>query len=159
MPGAADLPETVKILDALRPAHLPPAAAFTAADLLLPVALGLLLAVVVALAWPRPIRGRRRVSLRVLGELAAARALPPQEALVAEARLVRRFVALRDGEAAARLDGEAYAAHLDRRFGTTFFTAGPGRRLVSLYAPAEPDTAEAEAVGQGLAELFGRVRA
>ena len=159
MPDAANLPDTAKILEALRPAHLPPAAAFGWADLALPIALGLLLALVVALAWPRRIKGRRRVSLTMLGELQAARALPPAEAILAEARLLRRFVALRDGAEAARLDGEAYAAHLDRRFATDFFTAGPGQRLVALYAPADPNAAQAEAVGQGLENLFGGVRA
>ena len=159
MPDAAELPDTAKILEALRPAHLPPAAAFGWADLMLPVALGLLLALLVALLWPRRIKGRRRVSLRVLSELEAARALPPADAILAEARLVRRFVALRDGAAAARLEGEAYAAHLDQRFGTDFFTAGVGRRLIALYAPGTPDRAEADAVGQGLKNLLGGVRA
>ena len=159
MPGAADLPDTAKILEALRPAHLPPAAAFGWADLALPVALGLLLALVVAFAWPRRIKGRRRVSLKVLGELQAARALPPAEAILAEARLLRRFVALRDGAEAARLEGAAYAAHLDRRFQTDFFTNGAGRRLVALYAPAPSDALEAEAVGRGLENLIGGVRA
>ena len=159
MPGAANLPDTAKILEALRPAHLPPAAAFGWADLALPIALGLLLALVVALVWPRRIKGRRRVSLTMLGELQAARALPPAEAILAEARLLRRFVALRDGEAAARLIGADYAAHLDQRFATTFFTAGAGSRLVALYAPGAPNPAVAEEVGQGLENLFGGVRA
>lgn len=159
MPGAAELPDTAKILEALRPAHLPPAGAFGWADLALPIALGLLLALTVALLWPRRIKGRRRVSLTVLSELRAARALPPADAIVAEARLVRRFVALRDGADAARLKDDAYAAHLDQRFGTDFFTAGAGRRLVVLYAPGAPDAEEAEAVGRGLENLFGGVRA
>ena len=115
MPDAANLPDTAKILEALRPAHLPPAAAFGWADLALPIALGLLLAMVVALAWPRRIKGRRRVSLKVLGELRAARALPPAEAILAEARLLRRFVALRDGADAAPAGARGGAPRCLRR--------------------------------------------
>ena len=159
MPGAANLPDTAKILEALRPAHLPPAAVFGWADVALPIALGLLLALVVALLWPRRIKGKRRLALKVLGELRAARALPPPEAILAEARLLRRFVALRDGPAAARLDGAAYAVHLDQQFATDFFTAGAGRWLVALYTPDQPDAAEADQVARGLEMLLGGVRA
>ncbi|BDA85635.1 hypothetical protein Sa4125_31770 [Aureimonas sp. SA4125] len=147
-----------KILAALRPPHLPPAAsALTLGDLALPIALGLLLALVVALLWPTRIKGRRRVRMNVLAELAAARSLPPEAAVVAEARLLRKMVVARDGTAAA-LAGPDFATACDRQFGTDFFTAGPGRRLTTaLYAPG--GASEAEDIGAGLESLFRGIRA
>ncbi|KQT50937.1 hypothetical protein ASG43_06725 [Aureimonas sp. Leaf454] len=148
-----------KILEALRPAHLPPAAlGFGFGDVALPVAIGLLLALLAALAWPRRIRGRARVSASALAELRRARALPPAEAQLVQARLLRRVVAAQDGKAAAELRGDAFAAHLDRSFSTDFFTTGAGRSLATgLYAP--DDAGAAEAVSVQLERLFAGVKA
>ena len=147
-----------KILAALRPPHLPPAAAgLTLGDLALPIAIGLLLALLVALLWPRRIKGRRRVRTNVLAELAAARTLPPEAAVVAEARLLRRVVSARDS-AAATLAGPDFAAACDRAFATDFFSAGAGKSLTTgLYAPN--NAAEAETIGAGLESLFRGIRA
>lgn len=154
-----------KILEALRPAHLPPvSAAISFADLALPVAIGLLFALLVALVWPRRIKGRRRMARRALDELRRARALPPEEARLAQARLLRRVVERRDGAAAAGLSGAAFAAHLDRSFATDFFSKGPGRSLtLSLYEPANGNAPqakqEADEVASGLERLFVKLRA
>ncbi|KQT52793.1 MULTISPECIES: DUF4381 family protein [unclassified Aureimonas] len=153
------MPDADKILEALRPAHLPPAAAnLSLGDVALPVAIGLLLALLVALLWPRRIPGRARVAASALAELKRAKTLPPAEARIVQVRLLRRVVAARDGREAALLNGEAFAAHLDRSFATDFFTAGPGRALVcGLY---EPGTAEARGtVSERLEALFSGVRA
>ena len=153
------MPDADKILEALRPAHLPPAALdFGPGDVALPIALGLLLAVLVSLAWPRLIRGRSRVSVSALAELRRARALPPAEARIVQARLLRRVVAARDGRPAASLRGAEFAAHRDRSFATDFFTAGAGRRLVTgLYEPGEVDAADT--ISEPLERLFSGVRA
>lgn len=152
-----------KILEALRPAHLPAAEfGLTFGDLALPIALGLLAAILVAVLWPTRIKGGRRVSLSVMQELERSRALPAEEARLAQARLLRRVVAARDGESAATLKGLDFAAHLDKSFGTDFFTSGPGRSLtLSLYEPPPPaaNTNDADAVGKGLEGLFRRLRA
>lgn len=153
------MPDADKILEALRPAHLPPApGGFSLGDVALPVAIGLLLALAVALLWPRRIPGRARVAASALAELKRARTLPPAEARIVQARLLRRVVAARDGRAAARLNGEAFAAHLDRSFATDFFTAGAGRGLASgLYEPGAADAPGA--VSDRLEALFSGVRA
>lgn len=153
------MPDADKILEALRPAHLPQAGGgFGLGDIVLPVAIGLLLAMLVALLWPRRIPGRARIAASAVAELKRARNLPPAEARIVQARLLRRVVAARDGREAARLTGAAFAAHLDRSFATDFFTSGAGRALVSgLYEPVDPqatvDTSER------LEALFAAVRA
>ncbi|MGV7031611.1 DUF4381 family protein [Methylobacterium symbioticum] len=152
-------PDTALSLDQLRGLHLPGnAAGALQGEIVAAAALGLAAALLVGLL--RVLRARARDTLRraALAELAATRGLDPEPRLVAQARLLRRLVRTRLGEAAAGLEGADWAGTLDRLLATTFFTAGGGRVLVDgLYRRREtpdPDRIDAE-----LGRLIGRMRA
>ncbi|WP_181706375.1 DUF4381 family protein [Chthonobacter rhizosphaerae] len=132
-------------LSLLRPDRWPaPPEAMTSGDLVFAAVLGAALAVLVTAlgALARRSRGRAGSDRRqALAALARVPDLPAPEQLAAEAAVLRRFVAAVAGPAAARLDGDAWLAELDRLFRTSFFSKGHGRRLVDdLYGagPAEP---------------------
>jgi hypothetical protein len=143
-------------LAALRPIRLPAEAPAPLLDLLaLSVAAGILVALVILLA-PRvaaTLARRRSPRRRFAAALAAARALPADERLAAQAAALRTYVAAIAGEEAARTQGEAWLARLDAAFATTAFTNGPGRLYgVTLYRPA--DAAEVSAAEAALSALL-----
>ena len=128
-------------LAALRPIRLPAEAPAPLLDLLAPR---------LAAALAR----RRSPRRRFAASLAAARALPADERLAAQAAALRAYVAAIAGEEAARTQGEAWLARLDAAFATTAFTAGPGRLYgETLYRPV--DASEVGAAEATLAALVG----
>ena len=144
-------------LAALRPIRLPAEAAAPLLDLLaLAVAAGILVALAILLA-PRiaaALSRHRSPRRRFAAALAAARALPADERLAAQAAALRTYVAAIAGEEAARTQGEDWLAGLDAAFGTTAFTAGPGRLYgETLYRPV--DASEVGAAEATLAALIG----
>lgn len=134
-------------LAGLRGLHAPPDPELVRPGILVAVAIGLALAGLAA--WLLPRWRARPIRRAALAELAAARALPPDERRVALARLSLRL---------ARSLGVEGPAGLDAALRTDFFGHGPGRALTeNLYAPGPaPDLAGAEA---GLARLLARLRA
>ncbi len=141
----------------LRSLHLPPVDGSGQGEVVLAIALGFTAALLVGLF--RFLRDRRRNSVRraALAELAAARPLPPEARLVAQARLLRRLARTLRGDAAASGQGADWARTLDGLFATTFFTTGAGRGLVeNLYRRETPDPA---AIDAELGRLFARIGA
>lgn len=143
-------------LAALRPIRLPAEAPAPLLDLLaLSVAAGILVALAILLA-PRiaaALSHRRSPRRRFAAALAAARTLPTDERLAAQAAALRAYVAAIAGEEAARTQGEAWLARLDAAFATTAFTAGPGRLYgETLYRPA--DAADVGAAETALSALL-----
>lgn len=145
-------------LEQLRGLHLPAGSASAVqGEIVLAVILGFLAAFLVGLV--RWLRRRASASVRrsALNELAAARSLPPQARLVAQARLLRRLVRTLQGDAAADAKGEAWSAILDRLFATTFFSRGAGRVLgEGLY---RREAADAAAIDAELGRLFTKIKA
>ena len=136
MNGTPTLPP--QALEGLRDIHLPPPVSWW------PPAAGWwlsLLLVIVALAavvwWWRSTR-LRRAALRELRQLHAAHADDPATFAAQLSILLRRCAVARfpREEAAGRV-GEAWLRFLDRSGGTTEFTAGAGRVLMT--APYRPD--------------------
>jgi hypothetical protein len=143
-------------LAALRPIRLPAEAPAPLLDLLaLSVAAGILVALAILLA-PRlaaALARRRSPRRRFAAALAAARTLPADERLAAQAAALRTYVAAIAGAEAARTQGEAWLARLDAAFATTAFTAGPGRLYgETLYRPA--DASEVGAAEAALSALL-----
>lgn len=138
-------------------------------DGLLPVALLIGLGCGLA-AWLWPLLARRH-SLRraALSALAQADALPVPEKRAAQARLLRQIVRTLAGDAAARCEGAAWLACLDRVFATRFFSAGDGSFFAQgLYqrpmaADAAPGTSPGHVPVTGgvdatLARLLARIQ-
>lgn len=152
-PAVADV---AQLLLNLHPMREPPPPS-PVAPFLLMLVVGVALAAIGSIAWR--LARRRRSGLRRSAELAlaATRTLDPGERLAAQARLLRRLVRARDGENAARAQGDGWLAALDRTFGTTFFTAGAGRAYADgLYRRdgAGRDADGVEALDRSLADLF-----
>ncbi len=102
---------------------------------------------------------RRRAGLReaALTGLARTRGLAAPERLAAQAALLRRLVRQVAGDDAARLQGAAWLATLDRLLATRVFTEGAGVAYGhALYGARVPDV---DALDRELAELFGKLRA
>lgn len=153
--------DVAQLLQTLHPMREPPPPA-PVAPFLLMLAIGVAVAAIAYAAW-RQAR-RRRSGLRRSAELAlaATRTLDPGERLAAQARLLRRLVRARDGEAAARAHGDGWLAALDRSFGTTFFTAGAGRAYAEDLYRREWEGRNAdrvEALDRSLADLFTHLAA
>lgn len=151
----ADAPAT---LDQLRGLHLPGGASGPVpGDILLALVLGFGAALLVGLL--RVVVSRVRASVRraALADLAGSRTLAPPDRILAQARLLRRLVRTLDGDEAASAHGAPWAARLDARLRTDFFTAGAGRVLVDgLYRREVPDPALLDAE---LTRLIGRLKA
>lgn len=128
-------------LQGLRALHLPPAAPAFWADIGLAVALGLLAALILSLAWRLLARPRLSLRAEALAAFEHASALPVPERRAAQAALLRRVVRSVEGEDAARTSGPAWSATLDRVFRTDLFAAREGRVFADgLYArPAKTD--------------------
>ncbi|KAA0121326.1 DUF4381 family protein [Methylobacterium sp. P1-11] len=147
-------------LDQLRGLHLPGGAAGAVqGEVVAAAALGFLAALLVGLV--RYGRGRAWATIRraALAELARSRGLDPEARLVAQARLLRRLDRSldRSGETGTRAMGADWAARLDGRFRTDFFTRGAGRVLADgLYRRQDPDL---DALDAELSRLIGRLRA
>lgn len=150
--------ETPLTLDQLRGLHLPGGAAGAVqGEIIAAACLGFLAALLVGLV--RYGRTRARASLRraALAELARSRGLAPGARLVAQARLLRRLARTLGGDAEAGTTGADWAARLDARLGTDFFTRGAGRVLTEgLYRRQDPDL---DALDAELGRLIGRLRA
>lgn len=151
------------VLDGLRDLHWPFAGA-AAGPVATMIAVGCALAIGLSAAlWP-VLRRWRAVRRAALAALATSRLLDPPERLAAQAMLLRRVVRTIDGDAAARLHGRDWLAHLDRLFATRFFTEGEGRSFgEALYRPL-PDGDVGDVVDERidildaeLAGLFARI--
>lgn len=141
----------------LRPVHLPPSEIGGSGDLFIAIALGLVAALVCTELWAIVKRRRRSVRRTALKALKSSRAESPERRLLLQAKLLRDIVRKLDGDAAARLSGDAWQQQLDATFKTTLFTAGEGRLyLESLYRPHQQT--DADAVDRWLAPLIRRVR-
>jgi hypothetical protein len=145
-------------LAGLRALHLPPEIPSFWADLGAAIALGLLIAIVVAVAIRAIRKPRRSLRRSALEELEQAGRLPPEERRVAQAALLRRIVRSLEGEAAARAGGDDWAATLDRVFRTDFFSRRAGRVFADgLYARPAPQQPDDSALDQELAGLVRRI--
>ncbi|MET0369235.1 MAG: DUF4381 family protein [Methylobacterium sp.] len=151
----ADAPAT---LDQLRGLHLPGGASGPVpGEILLALVLGFGAALLVGLLRILVSRVRASVRRAALADLAGSRTLAPPDRILAQARLLRRLVRTLDGDEAASAHGAAWAARLDGRLRTDFFTAGAGRVLVDgLYRREVPDPALLDAE---LTRLIGRLKA
>ncbi len=151
----AEAPAT---LDQLRGLHLPGGASGPVpGEILLALVLGFAAALLVGLLRHLVARARLSVRRAALAELAASRALPPPERILAQARLLRRLVRTLDGDEAASTHGAPWAERLDACLRTDFFTLGAGRVLVDgLYRREVPDPARLDAE---LTRLIGRLKA
>lgn len=148
----ADVAERLAALTDLRLPALAPEALI--ADAAIAVCAGLALAMILVrlsrLFLHRP--PTRRQTL--LAALARSRALPWDERLLAQARLLRPLAREADGEADSEPGEGDWLAALDRRLGTDFFTVGDGASLrEALYrpgrsgrpgAPVDPDVIDRE---------------
>lgn len=150
-------------LAALRPLHVAPfaeGAGLIAAMAMLGCGLALALLLLARLLARRG--GARRSALATL---AAARALPAQDRLVAQAALLRRVARTLDGETppASHLAGEAWLLRLDRIFATAFFSKGDGRVFgEALYrrgALRDAGGVDVEEIDRALARFFDRLPA
>lgn len=146
-------------LSALRGLHLPTGGgSVLQGEIMAAIALGFLAALLIGLL--RVLRARMRATVRraALHELKQANGLEPQARLMTQARLLRRLVRTLAGEDAAAARGTAWAANLDRTFGTNFFSQGAGQVLVEgLYR--RPGAADSVAIDAELIRLFSRIRA
>jgi hypothetical protein len=141
----------------LRPVHLPPSEIGGSGDLFIAIALGLFAALVCTELWAFAKRRRHSVRQTALNALKSSREEPPERRLLLQAKLLRDIVRQMNGDAAARLSGDAWRQQLDATFRTTFFTTGEGRvYLESLYRPNQQT--DADAVDSWLAPLIRRVR-
>ncbi|HTJ02239.1 MAG TPA: DUF4381 domain-containing protein [Methylovirgula sp.] len=141
----------------LRPVHLPPSEIGGSGDLFIAIALGLVAALVCTELLAFVKRRRHSVRRTALNALKLSRAEPSERRLLLQAKLLRDIVRQINGDAAARLSGDAWHQQLDATFRTTFFTAGEGRLyLESLYQPHQQ--ANADEVDSWLAPLIRRVR-
>ncbi|MHB2211038.1 DUF4381 family protein [Methylobacterium sp. CM6257] len=149
--------ETPLSLDQLRGLHLPGGAAGAVqGEIVAAACMGFLAALLVGLV--RYVRSRARASVRraALAELARSRSLDPDARLVAQARLLRRLGRTLGGDAEAGTTGADWAARLDARLRTDFFTRGAGRVLADgLYRRQAPDL---DALDAELGRLIGRLR-
>ena len=147
--------DVAQLLQSLHPMREPPPPS-PIAPYLVTLAIGIVAAAIAFVVW-RQARRRRAGIRRAAGlALAATRTLAPPERLAAQARLLRRLVRARDGEIAARAQGEGWLASLDRTFATDFFTSGAGRAYAdSLYR--RDDAVDVEALDSSLAELVARL--
>ena len=129
------------VLERLRPLRPPPPDDIS--TILMMAVAGCVAAIALTLAL-RFLRDRRRPLRRAaLVSLAESRILPPPDRLAAQAQLLRFVAGARDQDARP-LRGDAWLAHLDKVFATTFFSAGPGRAFgEALYRPRADDPAEA----------------
>ena len=145
------------LLAELRDSRLPELSeASVLADAATAFVAGLILALAIALVvrvFARRPPSRRD---RALAELAASRALAPDERLLAQARLLRRVADERD-----RRGVDSTSAHwadvFDQRLDTDFFTAGPG--VVLREALYRPDArVDPEQIDRELVKLLRRIR-
>ncbi|MGU3536381.1 DUF4381 family protein [Methylobacterium sp. A54F] len=156
-PTTSPVTDAPVTLEALRGLHLPGGAAGALqSEVVVALILGFLAALGVGLLRSLQVRARATVRRAALREFEAARALPPEARLVAQARLLRRLARTLDGEAAADAQGADWAARLDRLLATDFFSKGAGRVLVDgLYRRPATDQAALDAE---LGRLLARVR-
>lgn len=151
------MPSAHETLAALRPLHSPMDPALGLGDLFLSMALGLAVALIVAELWT--LLRKRRTSIRrsALDELASSRTLSSEARLISQAKLLRNIVRALEGDAAARLHGDAWLAQMDATFATEFFTSGDGRAFgESLYRPVPHP--EPEIMDREIQEFISRVR-
>lgn len=143
-------------LEALRPLHAEGPGLLADPLLWLAIGTGLILAAVLAAVAQRGFFKTRALRQEALRELRLASNLPADEALRAQAMLLRRIARTVGGEATMQHRGEAWLAALDSIFGTRFFTQGAGRCFgEALYATGAPDVI---AVQCGLEALIARLR-
>lgn len=150
---ADGLARALEMMHPMREPPQPASLAPFALTLAVGCAAGLLLLALAILAR------HRRAGLRdaAAAALARTRTLDPGDRLAAQAALLRRLVRQIAGEDAARLQGAAWLAELDRVFATTSFTQGAGVAYgEALYAATLPDV---DVLDAELARLFAKLRA
>lgn len=145
--------DTSDALEKLRPLRPPPADGVL--DILIMAVAGCALAAALVLAI-RFLHDRQRPLRRAaIASLAASRALPASDRLVAQATILREVAGAFD-DGARTLRGEEWLARLDVLFSTRLFSDGPGRVFGdALYQPRTDNPAEA--LDGELARLFGRL--
>lgn len=159
----ADLAERLAGLHDIRLPALWPEALIADAAAATAVGLSLALCVVLLarLLLYRPASRRRRL----LEALAASRALPTGERLLAQAKLLDRLAAELEGAEASgdkeasreRADLGGRLALLDRRLRSDFFSAGPGAGLQEALYRREA-TVDPEEIDRALTRLLARAR-
>jgi hypothetical protein len=149
--------DVARLLEALHPMREPPPPEAVAPSLLL-LTLGCLVALAIAgtILFVRRRRGALRRSAEAM--LSASRSLDLEARLAAQASLLRRFTRALAGDEAARGQGGAWLATLDRTFDTRFFTEGAGAVYGDrLYR--RPEQIDIEDLDRTLLGLFAKVRA
>jgi hypothetical protein len=136
------------LVGVLRPLHPPTADTSIGSGLFFAVALGLAAALLIAELWALAKRRRHGIRRRALDALKSSQSESPERRLISQAKLLREIVRDLDGDAAARLSGDAWLQHLDSTFRTRFFTAGEGRQFMEwLYRPGpgpDPDAMDGQ---------------
>ena len=126
--------EARELLATLRDIGEPPAP--LGSPPLLIVANAVLAALIVAIVVHRGRRRRRAWLDESLEAVEQALVLPPPEGRLALARVLRRVMRHRHGNAVDALHGKPWLARLDAEFGGDWFTRGEGRAFGdALYAP------------------------
>jgi hypothetical protein len=141
------------LIERLRPLRPPPSDGMT--EILLMALVGCAVAAAMSVALQHIFERRRPLRRAALAALAASRALPANERVTAQARVLRDVADALDRNAAS-LQGEEWLARLDALFATRFFGEGLGRAFgEALYRPA--DDAPAEALDCALERMLGRL--
>ena len=143
MNGTPMLPP--QALEGLRDIHLPPPVSWWPPAPGWWLSLLLVIVVVAAVVWWWRSTRLRRAALRELKRLHAAHAGDPAAFASQLSILLRRCAVVRfPRQEAAGCVGEAWLQFLDRSGGTSDFTVGAGRALMTApYRPHEPVDAEA----------------
>ncbi len=143
------------LLAELRPLHNVAGAVDGAAPVVAMALLGCAAAIILSCTLGPWLSRRRALRRYALDNLAAARALPGEERLAAQAAILRRLVRTLNG-AGARERGAAWLASLDSTFSTRFFSKERGEAFGdALYRrPADLDV---DALDESLERLFARI--
>jgi len=129
------------LVERLRPLRPPTADGTT--EILIMALVGCVIAAAISCALLRFFAQRRPLRRSALAALAASRALPAPERLVAQARALRDVAGALD-RSAASLRGEEWLARVDAIFSTRLFGEGLGRAYgEALYRQRDDDPAEA----------------
>lgn len=146
--------DSASLIERLRPLR-PPASDGTT-EILVMALIGCLFAAALTSALLHVLGRRRPLRRAALAALETSRALPAQERLAAQARLLRKVARAMDPDAVA-LRGEAWLARLDALFATRLFSDGLGRAFGdTLYQPHEDHPAQA--LDDELARLLTRLQ-
>jgi hypothetical protein len=144
------------LLAELRPLHSVASGVDGAAPIVAMALLGCAAALILTFTLGPWLTQRRALRRYALENLAATRALPETERLVAQAAILRRLVKTLNGPAAAGQRGDAWLASLDSIFSTRFFSNERGEAFGdALYRP--PAALDVDALDAALEGFFARI--